>query len=158
MRIKDFNRLKETNKKKWTECVVYVDDIGEVDVSPAGGLQQKFRLILGEDIPTTEMTYYFQEEISKVEAYESPNQTFKIMWMKKDDGGYWKCLPCEAKPMPEDLEKVAVDRQVLIVRQTCIKAAAEVLKSCSCGPNRTMDAGDTAIGIAKKFEQYILGE
>ncbi len=151
MNIKEFGRLKVLQRKTWTVCTVYVQDIGDVEQAPHGGCQQRIQLILGEGVPTTEMTYYFSEPDHRIENYEDPNQKFKIMWMKKDDGGYWKCLPIEPKPVPqdEDLEQVAVDRQVLIVRQTCIKAACEFYKGCG-------GSSGAAIATAKIFEHYVM--
>lgn len=103
MRLKDFNRLKALQRKKWTEVTVYVDDMSRAEPSPSGGLQQRFQLILGEGIDLTEMICYFDDDIFEIKKFETPNQKFKIMWIKKDDGGYWKCWPCLAEaPMEDD--------------------------------------------------------
>ena len=158
MREKDFNRLKELQRKKWTEVGVYIDDVGETENAPHGGCQQAITMILGEGIPTTTMMYYFIDPDQCLEAYETPNQKFKIMWVKKDDGGYWKCLPVEAKEMPkdEDFVQVAVDRQTMIVRQSSIRSAVEATKS-GLKYKDAKDKTDLIVAMAIKFERYVMG-
>lgn len=86
---------------------------------------------------------------------------------EKDPKGYWQWIaihrqdgnvapppaanPAPAKPSWETAEERA-QRQVLIVRQSCISSAVELCKDHGKQPNP-----DQVIQIAKAFEAYVFG-
>jgi hypothetical protein len=154
MRPKDDTRLKlwlqtAMDNPKYRTKEVMVEDVG-AEGETEYGLCQAIEIWWAEGHRET-INYFYNDPAFAVPEDFKGKIKMRIKWM----GDYWKGELSEPLPPKEDWGFIqhTVDKQTMIVRQSSIRSAVELLKEI----DHKQDTTKQALAIAKKFENYVMG-